>query len=79
MNDDYFEVHKKMYGFDVYIDGETERGNMVTSCHITKGNAGSSLELAKHVGELEDGDGGFVPISDNILAAIEKFAYANGY
>jgi hypothetical protein len=46
---------------------------------LNKGDQSGSLELALHLGGLEDRDDQFHPISSHTLDIIENWARSNGY
>jgi hypothetical protein len=65
---------------DTDIDGAGESSpERVSGCWLIRGDFSGSLELACHLGGLEDSEGNFLRISTPDLETIESWAAARGY
>jgi hypothetical protein len=65
---------------DTDIDGAGESSpDRVSGCWLIFNDYSGSLELANHLGGLEDSEGNFLPINPSTLTAVEYWAQSNGY
>ena len=77
-------IEKVIHGYEITLDTDTDGAgddspDRISGCWLNKGDQSGSLELALHLGGLEDRDDQFHPISSHTLDIIENWARSNGY
>ena len=77
-------LEKKINGLEITLDTDIDGAgesspDRVSGCWLNFKEFSGSLELAMHLGGLEDSEGNFLKLSIPDLETIESWAIARGY